>query len=171
MHKVTCVYCKEKFDRDKEPFVQVSAQRYAHAECAQKHYTEVSKEEQDYKELEDYIKKLFNEDYVSARIKKQIKEMRAEYGYTFSGMLKTLIWWYEIKKNSIDKANDGIGIIPFVYKNACDYYYALYLADIVNAEYQNYVIPTKEIHIQSPRAEQKKKKKIFTFLEDEANGN
>ena len=171
MHKVTCVYCKEKFDRDKEPFVQVSAQRYAHAECAKQHYVEKTQEEKDYNELEDYIKKLFHEDYLSARIKKQIKDMRAEYGYTYSGMLKTLIWWYEIKKNSIDKANDGIGIIPYVYKNACDYYYALYLADIVNAEYENYVIPVKEIHITSPRAEQKKKKKIFTFLEDEANGN
>ena len=171
MHKVTCVYCKEKFDRDKEPFVQVSAQRYAHEECAKKHYIEKTQEEKDYNELENYIKKLFHEDYLSARIKKQIKDMRAEYGYTYSGMLKTLIWWYEVKKNSIDKANDGIGIIPYIYKNACDYYYALYLADIVNAEYENYVVPVKEIHIASPRAEQKKKKKIFTFLEDEANGN
>lgn len=171
MHQVTCVYCKERFDRDKEPFVQVSPRRYAHAECAKIHYVDKSQEEKDYQALEEYIKNLFNEDYVSARIKKQIKEMREEYGYTYSGMLKTLVWWYEIKKNSVEKANEGIGIIPYVYKNACDYYYALYLANIVNSEFENYQIPVKEIHIQSPRAEKKHKKKLFKFLEDEANGN
>ena len=96
--------------------------------------------------------------------------MRAEYNYTYSGMLKTLIWWYEIKGNTIEKANEGIGIIPFVYKNACDYYYALYLANIINEEYVNYKTPKKEIHINSPRVEQKEKK-FFKLLEEEDNGN
>jgi hypothetical protein len=171
MHKVTCIYCKEVFDRDKEEFVQVSQRRYAHKKCAETNYIDKSQEEKDYDALEEYIKKLFNEDYLSARIRKQIKDMRAEYNYTYSGMLKTLIWWYEIKGNSIEKANEGIGIIPFVYKNACDYYYALYLANLVNTDYENYQTPVREIHIQSPRAEKKKKKKLFKFLEDEINGN
>jgi hypothetical protein len=171
MHIVTCIYCKEKFDRDKEAFIQVSPRRYAHAECAKEHYVDKSQEEKDYEALEDYIKKLFHEDYVSARIKKQIKDMRAEYNYTYSGMLKTLVWWYEIKGNSIEKANDEIGIIPFVYKNACDYYYSLYLANIENSEYVNYKAIVNEIHISSPRAEKKKKKKLFAFLEEDKNGN
>jgi UDP-N-acetylmuramyl pentapeptide synthase len=97
--------------------------------------------------------------------------MRAEYNYTYSGMLKTLVWWYEVKGNTTEKSNEGIGIIPFIYKNACDYYYALYLANLANAEYENYQTPVKEFHIQSPRVEKKKKKKLFKFLEDEANGN
>ena len=169
-HNVICVYCKEKFDRDKEPSVQVSPRRYAHPECAKDKYVEKTQEEKDYEELENYIKKLFNEDYVNARIKKQIKEMRAEYNYTYSGMLKTLIWWYEIKGNTLERANVGIGIIPFIYKDACDYYYALYLANIVNEEYVNYKTPKKEIHINSPRVEQKERK-FFKLLEEEDNGN
>ena len=35
-HPVKCFYCKAVFDRDKEPFVQVSAARYAHKYCAEK---------------------------------------------------------------------------------------------------------------------------------------
>ena len=68
-HNVICIYCKEKFDRDKEPFVQVSPRRYAHAECAKDKYIDKTQEEKDYEELENYIKKLFNEDYMNARKK------------------------------------------------------------------------------------------------------
>ena len=56
MHMVTCVYCKEKFDRDKVPTTQVSQRRYAHQECAEKHEQELSQEEKDLKKLEEYIK-------------------------------------------------------------------------------------------------------------------
>ena len=171
MHQVTCVYCKERFDRDKVAFTKISERRYAHEECAKTRYVEKNQEEKDYEALENYIKNLFHEDYLSARIRKQIKDMRAEYNYTYSGMLKTLVWWFEIKKNSIEKANEGIGIIPYVYKDACNYYYALYLANIENEEYVNYKPQIKEIHISSPRAEKKGKKKLFKFLEEEVNGN
>ena len=34
IHKVKCKYCGKIFDRDKVPFKQISAQRYAHYECA-----------------------------------------------------------------------------------------------------------------------------------------
>ena len=43
-------------------------------------------------------------------------------------MLKTLYWWYEIKGNSIDLAQGGIGIIPFIYEDALKYYYSIYMA-------------------------------------------
>ena len=35
-HYVICQFCKAKFDRDKELFVQVSDRRYAHKLCAEK---------------------------------------------------------------------------------------------------------------------------------------
>lgn len=34
MHKVKCFFCKQEFDRDKEPYVMVNARRYAHKKCA-----------------------------------------------------------------------------------------------------------------------------------------
>ena len=167
-HWVTCVYCKERFDRDKEPTTQISARRYAHKECAEKNQKEKSQEEKDLEQLEAYIMKLFNEPYVNARIRKQIKDYKNQYDYTYSGMLKTLIWFYEIKGNSIDKANGGIGIIPYVYKNACDYYYSLYIAKLSNESknVEEYKPKVKEIEIFSPAVE-KKKPRLFN-LDDEA---
>ena len=129
---VKCKYCNEQFDRNKEPFVEVSNRRYAHKACAEKYQQSTSQEELDYLALEKYIKKLFNKNVLTARIKKQIKDYRQEYGYTYTGMQKTLYWWFEIKKNSIDQANEGIGIVPYVYNDALDYYYSLYLAKVAN---------------------------------------
>ncbi len=110
MHSVICVYCGEKFDRDKEPAVQINNRRYAHKKCAEKYGQQKTKEERDLEELERYIKKLFNVSYINAKIRKQLLEYRKEYNYTYSGILKTLIYWYEKKGNSIEDANGGIGI-------------------------------------------------------------
>ena len=113
-HFVICPYCGRHFDRDKEPFIKVSARRYAHSACAETHENNKSQEEKDKEALEKYIMKLFNEDYINVRVRKQIKEYQTNYGYTYGGMLKSLIWFYEIKGNSTEKANNGIGM-----KNAC----------------------------------------------------
>jgi hypothetical protein len=90
MHKVTCVYCKQIFDRDKEPAVLVNSRRYAHAHCAEKANIEQTQAEKDYNELILYIKNILKESYVDAKVKKQIMDYKKQYNYTFSGMLKTL---------------------------------------------------------------------------------
>ena len=150
---VKCKYCGIQFNRNAEPFVEVGGRRYAHKECAEKYQQSISQEERDYMELEKYIKKLFKKNVVSARIKKQIKDFKQEYKYTYSGMQKTLYWWFELKHNSIEKANDGIGIVPFVYNDALNYFYNLYLADIANkAAPERIKKPeVQEIEIGSPR--------------------
>ena len=104
-HYVTCVYCGERFNRDKEPTTQVSARRYAHKECAEKHEANKSQEEKDLEALEKYIMHLFDEPYVNARVRKQLKEYKEQYNFTYSGILKTLIYWYEIKGNSTEDAH------------------------------------------------------------------
>lgn len=43
-------------------------------------------------------------------------------GMPYRGQLLTLKYFYEVKKNSIKKANGSIGIIPFVYDEAKQYY-------------------------------------------------
>lgn len=168
-HYVTCVYCKKKFNRDNTPTIQVSARRYAHKECAEQIKSgELTIEKTDLEKLEEYIMKLFNEPYISAKIKKQIKSYVQEYNYTYNGMLKSLIWWFEIKGNSIEKANNGIGIIPYIYQDAKQYYYNIYLAQLANENknIETYQIDEKEISIKSPRAKIKKVK-LFSIEEGE----
>ena len=162
-HYVTCVYCGERFNRDKEPTTQVSARRYAHKECAEKHEANKSKEEKDLEALEKYIMHLFDEPYVNARVRKQLKEYKEQYNFTYSGILKTLIYWYEIKGNSTEKANGGIGIIPYVYNDALKYYYTLYLAKLANESKDIEIYKPKEkvIEILPPRVQPKKIRLLF----------
>lgn len=86
-----CKICSEIFDANSEPFVEVGSRRYAHKACYEKQQAAIPQEEKDYNELESYIKKLFNINAVGAKIKKQIRDFRTEYAYSYSGIQKTLI--------------------------------------------------------------------------------
>ena len=170
-HMVTCTVCKEKFDRDKIQAVKISARRYAHYRCSPQGGELVplaEKVDEDLIKLEQYAEQLLGEDYNPARVKKQIKDFKNDYDYTYSGMLKTLIWFYEIKGNSKEKANGGIGIIPFVYKEALNYYYSLYLAQIANEQIAEtaYKPVVKEITISSPEV-YRRPPKMFNSEEEE----
>lgn len=167
-HYVTCKFCKERFDRDKEPTVKISERRYAHKSCAEKQEALKTQDEKDLGELENYIKELLKINTINAKIRKQIHTFHKEYNYSYSGMKKTLHWFFEIKGNPIEKANGGIGIIPYVYDEACQYYYALYLAQLVNQEknIEEYKPTERIISIFSPRT-YIKKRKLFNLDEEE----
>ena len=153
-HKVICVYCKKQFDRDKEPTKPVSARRYAHLSCWEDHQANMSQEEKDIEAFYDYTKKLFGDDYNYILTKKLAERYIKENNYTYSGMLKTLKWYYEKEGHSLDKSNGSIGIIPYIYKQAMAYYYALYQAQLINKEknISNFILPKERmIKIESPR--------------------
>lgn len=153
-HKVICFYCKKQFDRDKEPTKQVSARRYAHMKCWEEHEANMTQEERDMRAFYEYTQKLFGEDYNYILTKKLAERYVKENHYTYTGMLKTLKWYYEKEGNSIEKSNGSIGIIPYIYKQALNYYYSLYLAQQINEEkdISDFIISKeREISIQSPR--------------------
>ena len=54
---------------------------------------------------------------------KMLKENRE---YTYSGVFKTLVYWYEVKHGDIEKSNFGLGIVPYIYQDAFRYYKALW---------------------------------------------
>ena len=161
---ITCKYCKKQFNKFEEPYVKVSATKYAHESC---HLEELVREKTDEEKLELYIMELFNTDYVLPAVKRQIKEYIEKYNFSHSGILKALIYYYEVKKNPTEKAHGQIGIVPYIYKDAYNYYYALWEAQQKNLTkiIDNYVPEVEEIHIPSP---QKKvyKRKLFSFLDD-----
>lgn len=167
-HYVTCTICKKRFDRDKYPAVLVNTRRYAHASCAGALSEEQAKEEQDRQALEGYIIQLFNLKHMDGRITLQIKKFIQDYNYTYSGILRTLKYFYEVKKNDLSKSNNGIGIVPWVYQEAYNYYYNQWLLKQKNTdknieEYSPHYI---DIVIKEPMR-QPKKRKIFTFLDEE----
>ena len=166
--QVKCQYCGEKFYREDVDFIEVKPRRYAHKECYDKTQSQISQSELDYIKLEEYIKKIFGKDYINIKIRKQIKEYKEEYHYTFSGMLKSLKYWYEIKKANIEEANEGIGIIPYIYEQGKAYYYQLYLLEQSIEETSNNNIQYKQEEITiSPPQRREKKIKLFNLEEGE----
>ena len=83
-------------------------------------------------------------------------------------MLKSLIYFYEVKGNSTEKANGGIGIVPFVYKDAYRYYYSIFLAKNQNKEKDLSIFQkSREVVIKPPTL--RKKIKLFFDSEDIEN--
>ena len=161
-HPVKCIYCGVKFDRDKLPYQQVSERKYAHVECAQANFTQQQKDELDYKALENYIIKRLGF-ATTAKVAKQIKEYHQEYGLTYSGMLKTLEWFYDIQGGDAEMANYGVGIIPYVYEEARDYYLKTYAAQQLNFGKNFNDYKPKEIVIETTIPERKKEIKLLDF--------
>ena len=170
---VTCIYCKQSFNKSQEEFKLFSNGKYAHASCFE---LEQKRELTDQEKLEKYIMELFNSDYVYAKIQKQIKDYVMNHGYTYSGIHKALIYYYEIKGNKFDeiKAQGGIGIVPYVYQHAFNYYYSIWEAQQKQTHIQDasslqeYIPKVIEVTIPIPTRKEKKRK-LFDFLDEEEN--
>lgn len=164
-----CAICNEKFDRNKIQAVRHGARRYAHYTCKPNGELVPLEEpkDPDLVKLEEYIKQLLNDTYVHPRVKKQINEFKEQYNYSYSGILKSLIYFYEVKGNKKDKLEQfGIAIVPYVYKDAYNYYYDLFLAQSRNQtkDIATFTSKIKEITIKVPEIKIKKK---FFNLDDE----
>ena len=167
-HIVKCSVCGKQFDRDKIQAVKSGARRYAHYSCKPDgEKVDLPQVDEDLLKLINYAEQLLGKDYNAARVKKQIKDFKEEYNYSYSGMLKSLVYFYEIKGNSKEKANGGIGIVPFIYNDAYNYYLALFNANQANQNIDvvQYTSKVKEITIKPPKVEIKKH--FFEFLEDD----
>ena len=156
------------FDRDKEPFKQISERRFAHLKCAIAAENEKSQAEKDKEDLEKYIMELLNEEFISQRVKKQMNGYIEEYNFTYSGMKKALVYFYEVQGNDKKKANGGIGIVPYVYRDAYNYYYSLWLA---NQKNENKIIidykpKVREVKIVPPQLNPRKRR-LFRFFEED----
>ena len=97
-------------------------------------------------------------------IKKQIKTYTNDMKYSYSGILKSLIYFYEVKNNPIDKSNGSIGIVPFVYKDAYNYYLSIFLANDQNKNI-TFIQKVKEYIIKPPK-KRGTKNKLLDWSED-----
>ncbi len=111
---VKCPYCEQKLDKD-EAFTY--KKRYYHEQC----FKTWQRESVDRKELIDYICKLYGIETLTGMMLKQIKDFHEEYHYKYKGMELALRYFFETLNNQIQDGT-GIGIIPFVYEDAKNYY-------------------------------------------------
>lgn len=158
-HKVKCVICGGQFDRDKEQSTKKGA-RYCHQAC----YPEgelvpipvsIKKgEDPDLKALKDYIQQLYKDKANWVLITKQIKDYHANDNFTYSGMLSTLKYFYEVKKGDPNASNGGIGIVKYTYQDAYNYYLKLFLANQANQgkNIKSFIPKEQVVVIQAPRS-------------------
>ena len=159
---VKCKYCGELFDRETEEYVQVS-NRYAHKKCheefqaaqqakAQEVKTKRIEQKNDITPILDFIWELCNKKNVDfGKVQLQINRYLTE-NMTASGILKTLNYYYIIKRNKNNKAKV--------------YYAKMWKANKYNetVELENKPLT---INIQKPVAQPMKKYNLFKFLDEE----
>ena len=164
-----CKICGKQFDRNAEQAVIAGPRRYAHQKCLPTGELVPMENpiDPELDKLNNYIINLLGKDYNAARVKKQIKDFK-EQGMSYSGMLKSLIYFYEVKGNSKEKANGGIGIVPFVYKDAYNYYYDLFMAQQRNENKKPFIERIREIIIKPPKVE--KPVKLFDLDKELGDG-
>lgn len=75
---------------------------------------------------------------------------------------------YEIKKEPIEKGNGSIGIVPYMYDKAYNYWYSIWLANQNNEAKILERYEPKIIEIKIPEPVRKMhRRKVFTFLDEE----
>ena len=111
--KVKCAFCQDETNKmEKTEMVRIDEKNF-HPECAKKY--------EDKKELIATICRIFNYKMPGPRNNAYITKFLNE-GMSYKGITNALIYFYDIKKNSIEKSNGGIGIVPWVYEDANRYY-------------------------------------------------
>ena len=180
-HYVICGKCGKRFNRDKVPcHISLSNKaRYEHDVCPSTEAPPIiastddivlsspPKVDTDKKEFADELTLLFGSD--TSRAWQQAEKYRKSLGYTYKGMAQALKYFYEIKENSIEKSNGGIGILPYIYQEAIDFYKQIEEdRKRAVASLKNYNKQVETIAIPSPS--NKKKLSDEFFMEEEDNG-
>ena len=170
-HLVKCFFCGKQFDRDKVEWIQVNSRRYAHKKCETTQIEKADKELEDKIALVAYLQKVFNVDgRLNPVLNAQLKKFIEQYNYTYAGILKALKYFYEVKDQSASAQKfTGIGIVPYVYDDAQKYYYNLFMIKQRNdaKPVEQFKHVERYINIPVPVRQDKRKRRLFTFIEEE----
>ncbi len=167
-HNVKCYYCGRTFDRDIVPCVKIEGtRRYAHKNCT---LNTIETKDKDKILLDNYVKQLFKMDFVPPRVVMQIKEYNEQMQMSFHGIHMTLFYCFDIKHSlKPDLINPTIALVPYYYKEASEYFKRISQAVTVNKnkEINKYIPQQYTVTIKSPQKNPMKKRKLFTFLDEE----
>lgn len=168
-HYVKCRICGERFDTDVEPTEKHGKTWYAHKKCYDERETAKTQEEKDLDHLMEYCAQLYGKLFNYNQTLKLAKSYHEKNNLSFSGMERTMKYVYEIKKEPIEKGNGSIGIVPYMYDKAYNYWYSIWLANQNNEAKILERYEPKVIEIKIPEPVRKmRKRKLFTFLDEES---
>lgn len=111
---VICQVCRNNINKLSDDFLKKS-NGYVHRSC-------VAPDEADRLELCNYIAEIFHLKSPGPVNMALIKKFHTENGYSYKSMYYALKYHFEIQKGSIEKAQERIGILPYIYDDAKKYY-------------------------------------------------
>lgn len=124
---VTCRICKQKINRNLEiegvDWIMPSKNYFYHKKCYEDwKFSEPLKDEEWVHYIYDFLsrdlKVSYNYHLCEAQRKKFIKENK----FTNKGIFFSLKYFYDIKNGDWKKSHQSIGIIPYIYQEACSYW-------------------------------------------------
>lgn len=167
-HYVKCRICGERFDADIEPVEKHGKTWYAHKKCYDEREAAKTQEEKDLDHLMQYCAELYGRLFNYNQTLRLAKSYHEKNGFSFSGIERTMKYVYEIKKEPIEKGNGSIGIVPYMYDKAYNYWYSIWLANQNNEVKILERYEPKIIEIKIPEPVRKvRRRKVFTFLDEE----
>lgn len=130
-----------------------------------KDITSTSSQETYLENIKYYLYKELKMSVDFAKLSSQLKNFLKQ-GYTLKGILFTLVYFYDIKKGDIDRAHGGIGIVPFIYEEAKQYW-------IEQSSLRHNILDQIEKQMQERREREtiivkrnNRKKKIISHLDE-----
>ena len=114
-----CIYCKQKFDITKEGYEMPRPHKYAHIKCYKENYTP---DEEYITKIYSLLKEEIGMTYDYQTCERQRIHFVTKMGYTNEGIYNALKYHYLVKKGSIEKSGNRIGIVSYVYNEAQEYY-------------------------------------------------
>ena len=154
-----CPGCKMPVEKTEENKIKGKNNytRYWHVDCWKKSQKEKEKkiaEEMGRKAIFNYLVEIgLPPNY--AFWGRQRNDFINKYGYSDSGILMALKYWFGEKKNSTARANGGMGIVPYIYDEAQNYY-------------RKIILKKKRLSEQAIK-QQKEKNKTIKIIKTEEN--
>lgn len=120
-----CRICKTEIDKDNDDWVMPSTNWYYHRSCYENWKKATPASDEEYKAyIYDFISRDLKASYDYHMCEAQRKKFVKENKMTNKGIFFALKYFYQIKHNNWDKGHGGIGIIPYIYTESCEYWIA-----------------------------------------------
>ena len=126
---VHCRICKGEIDRnigiEGIDWLMASKNYFYHRKCYDDwKNSEPQKDEEWILFIYDFLSRDLKVSYNWHMCESQRENFIKKNKFTNKGIFFSLKYFYEIKKGDWDKSNGGLGIIPYIYNDACSYWIA-----------------------------------------------
>ena len=118
-----CRICHQLIDKNNNDWCMPSVNFYYHIKCYNDWKVSQPPIDDEWIPLiYDFLARDLKVSYNYYLCDSQRKKFIRENKFTNKGIYFTLKYFYEVKKNSWDKGHGGIGIVPYAYKEATEYW-------------------------------------------------